>query len=159
MATFCMVVHFYDCYNSSTYRGESMFKKLLVGLLITIPMVAQADWVELTTNDEYTSYIDPERTISTSSSLKYAESWIKMVIHTDLTKDGLSVGDHKLVKYKFRCNSNELGLASIYFYKQTGQMISSYIPPYVKYESVIPESRGELMSDVVCNYLYSEDNS
>ncbi|QOW51636.1 MULTISPECIES: surface-adhesin E family protein [unclassified Acinetobacter] len=133
-----------------------MFKKLLLSLLVAVPVIAQAEWLELLTDNEYTSYIDPERTVSTSPSLQQAETWIKMVIHTDLSKDGLSVGDHKMVKFKFKCNSNEMGLAAMYFYKKTGQMIDSYVPSYVDYEAVIPESKGEMVTYVVCDSLYGE---
>lgn len=133
-----------------------MFKKLLLSLLVAVPVIAQAEWLELSNDKEYKSYIDPDRTVSTSSSLQQAETWIKMIIHTDLSKDGLSVGDHKMAKYKVKCNSNEIGLAAVYAYKKTGQMINSYVPSYVNYEPVIPESKGEFMAYVVCNYLYGE---
>lgn len=133
-----------------------MFKKLLLSLISVVPVVAQAEWIEMATSEEYTSYIDPKRIVATTKSLKYAETWIKMVIHTDLTKDGLSIGDYKLVKYKLKCDSREFGLAAIYDYKKTGQLNNSYIPNYIQYESVIPESRGELMSTVVCTSLFSE---
>ena len=41
-------------------RGEVMLKKLLLSLIIAVPVVAQADWMEWNKDDEFTTYIDPE---------------------------------------------------------------------------------------------------
>lgn len=133
-----------------------MFKKLLLSLLVTVPVVAQAEWLELSKSEEFIYYIDPDRTVATVDSLKYGETWLKMVVHTDLTKDGLGIGDHKLVKYKVKCNSNEISYAGLYAYKK-GKLIDSYIPRYDEYDPVVPESRGELIAFVVCRYLYGEE--
>jgi hypothetical protein len=132
-----------------------MFKKLLLSLIIAIPVVAQADWIKVADGSEYTYSLDPNRIVSTSDSLKYAEAWVKMVIDNDLTKDGLSVGDYKLAKYKFKCDTTELGLVGIYLYKKSGQLFDSYKPSYVAYEPAIPDTHGERLLEVVCDYLYN----
>ncbi len=133
-----------------------MFKKLLLSLLVTVPVVAQAEWLEFNKSEEFITYIDPDRIVATVESLQYGEAWLKMVIHTDLTKDGLGIGDYKLVKYKFKCSSNETSLAAVYAYKK-GKVIDSYIASYDKYEPVIPESNGESMAFVVCRVLYGKE--
>ncbi|WP_171497052.1 hypothetical protein [Acinetobacter ursingii] len=40
-----------------------MFKKLLLGLIIAVPVIAQADWMEWSKYDEFVTYIDPDRTV------------------------------------------------------------------------------------------------
>lgn len=136
--------------------GKIMFKKILLSLIFAVPIVAQADWIKLSDGSEYTYLMDPDRIVSTSQSLKYAEAWLKLVIHTDLTKDGLSIGDYKLAKYKFKCNSSELGLVAHYSYKKSGQLVDSYKPSYAPYEPAIPDTHGEYLLEVVCSYLYDE---
>ncbi|WP_180108645.1 surface-adhesin E family protein [Acinetobacter sp. YH12147] len=135
-----------------------MFKKLLLSLIIAIPVVAQADWMEWNKDDEFTIYLDPKRTVKTYETLEQAEVWLKMVVHTDLSKDGLSVGDHRLVKYGVKCKTNELGLLAYYAYKKT-KLIDSYIPRSTQYEPVIPDSKGESILNIVCYVLYGQDDS
>lgn len=81
-----------------------------------------------------------------------------MVVHTDLSKDGLSVGDHRLVKYGVKCRTNELGLLAYYAYKKT-KLIDSYVFRSPQYEPVIPDSKGEDILNVVCAALYGEEES
>ncbi len=57
-----------------------MFKKLLLSLIIAVPVVAQADWVEWNKDDEFTTYIDPDRIVKTYETLQQAEVWLKMVV-------------------------------------------------------------------------------
>lgn len=133
-----------------------MFKKLLLSSLLVIPIFTHADWLYFSEDDEYTAYIDPERITSSSKSVKYADFWIKMVIHTDITKDGLSVGDHKLVKYKMKCDSNEYAVAAVYHYKKSGTVNNSEVSTYPIFRLVIPDSRAEQMAKFVCGYLYGE---
>lgn len=129
-----------------------MFKKLLLSFFVAVPVIAQAEWVEIDKDDEYAYFIDPTRSRVTNSSLQYAETWIKQVIHTDLSKDGLSVGDHRLVKYEFRCRTREYTNPAVYSYKKSS-VVDSYTPSYTTFKSVIPDSRGEFFLDQVCNGL------
>ena len=133
-----------------------MFKKLLLSLLVTVPVVAQAEWIVLDKGEEFTIYVDPDRTVATVKSLKHAEAWFKAVVHNDLTKDGMGIGDFRLMKYKFKCDTNELSLDASYDYR-TGKQIDSYVARYNVYSSAIPETKGELMAFVVCGYLYGEE--
>lgn len=133
-----------------------MFKKLLLSLLIAVPLVAQAEWIELDETDESLLLVNLDRTIATYPSLQYAETWVKEAIHTDKRKDGLGVGDFRMVKMSFKCNSNEYGLAALYHYKKTGKVIYSQELPYVTYKSVPPDSNGESLLYQVCNYVYGE---
>lgn len=135
-----------------------MFKKLLLGLIIAVPVVAQADWMEWGKDDEFITYLDPDRTVKTYETLEQAEVWLKMVVHTDLSKDGLSIGDHRLLKYGVKCKTNELGLLAYYAYKKT-KLIDSQIFRSPQYEPVIPDSKGENILYAVCDALYGGDNS
>ena len=54
-----------------------MLKKLLLSLLIAVPVVAQAEWIVLDKGEEFTIYVDPDRTVATVKSLKHAEAWFK----------------------------------------------------------------------------------
>jgi hypothetical protein len=82
-----------------------MFKKLLLSLIIAVPVVAQADWVEWEKDEEFTTYLDPKRNVKTYETLEQAEVWLKMVVHTDLSKDGLGIGDHRWAVSKLKCNT------------------------------------------------------
>lgn len=135
-----------------------MFKKLLLSLIIAVPVVAQADWIEWEKDEEFTTYLDPKRTVKTYETLEQAEVWLKMVVHTDLSKDGLGIGDHRLIKYGVKCKTNELGLLAYYAYKKT-KLIDSYIPRSTQYEPVIPDSKGESILNIVCHVLYGQDDS
>ena len=120
--------------------------------------MAQADWMEWNKDDEFTTYIDPDRIVKTYETVQQAEVWLKMVVHTDLSKDGLSVGDHRLVKYGVKCRTNELGFLAYYAYKKT-KLIDSYVFRSPQYEPVIPDSKGEEILYVVCTALYGEEES
>lgn len=129
-----------------------MFKKLLLSVIIAAPVIAHADWIKIDKDEEYTYYIDPERSRITNESLQYAETWIKSVIHTDLTKDGLSVGDHSMTKFNIRCTNKELALVASYRYKN-GRVLNNYTPSYPTYKAAIPDSRGEFFVELVCDIL------
>ena len=64
--------------------------------------------------------------------------------------------DFRLMKYKFKCDTNELSLDASYDYRK-GKQIDSYVARYNVYSSAIPETKGEFMAFVVCGYLYGEE--
>lgn len=76
-----------------------MFKKLLLSLLVTVPVVAQAEWIVLDKGEEFTIYVDPDRTVATVKSLRHAEAWFKAVVHNDLTKDGMGITTLPVLPY------------------------------------------------------------
>lgn len=133
-----------------------MFKNLLLSLLFVAP-VAKAEWIEVDRDKETIFYMDPERIISTYDSLKYAETWVKQVIHTDVTKDGLAVGDYQLTKFNFKCNTNEFGIAAMYSYSK-GKLINSDVARSVAFSPAIPDSRGEFVTYIVCKSLYDKES-
>jgi hypothetical protein len=139
------------------YVRNSMLKTLLTTITIMcITNLAHAEWIAFDTDEEYTTYIDPTRTVSKYDSLQQGETWLKLVIHTDLTKDGLSVGDYKLLKYGFKCKSSELGLLAFYSY-QKSKLYDSYVFNYPKYEPAIPDTKGETILYAVCAGLYGTE--
>lgn len=119
------------------------------------PVFAYAEWIEIIEDEEFTTYMDPARITKTYETLEYADFWLKMVVHTDKTKDGLSVGDHRLVKYSVKCKTNELALKAYYAYKKT-KLIDQYVFNVPKYKPVIPDSKGEDFTNIVCGILYGD---
>lgn len=135
-----------------------MLKNLILLLTCSITL-AHAEWIDVDRDDEFIVYADPNRITETNSTLHYVDSWFKYVVHTDKHKDGLSIGDHRLVKYRFKCDDSEIGLLALYDYHRTN-LINAYTEKYVEFDPVIPESRGERLINIVCHYLYnnSDDN-
>lgn len=130
-----------------------MFKKLLLCLVVSTPTLVQAEWIQVLQGSEFTTYLDADRMVKTNESLGYAEAWAKQVVHTDLSKDGLSVGDHRLFKYAFRCNSGQIALIETHSYKGS-KNLDSYRARTRDYDSIIPESNGEYLFNLVCDILY-----
>lgn len=132
-----------------------MFKKLLLSLIVAVPVVAQAEWIRLGEDEEFTKYYEINRTVSTNDSLQYADTWLKLVVHTDLTKDGLAVGDYNLFKAQIKCKTLESALGAAYVYKKN-KLIDSHVVSYPKYTPIIPGSFGEDIAEVVCAALYGD---
>lgn len=135
-----------------------MFKQLLLVLAIAFPATSYAEWEYWGTDEEYVSYLDAKRIVSTNDALEYVDAWVKMVIHTDLKHDGLSVGDYVLVKYSLKCKSHEIALTAAYNYQQKyNKNIGSDIRKNPKYGPVVPDSRGEALFIAACNGLFGHE--
>lgn len=132
-----------------------MFKKLLLSLIVTVPVVAQAEWMYLGKDEEFTEYLEINRTVSTNDTLQYADTWLKLVVHTDLTKDGLAVGDYNLFKAQIKCKTLESALVAAYIYKKN-KVIDSQVISYPEYTPIIPGSFGEDIAKIVCAALYGD---
>lgn len=133
-----------------------MFKNLLLSLLVALPVAAQADWFKYLSTNEYDLLIDPARVTVSNENLKHAEAWVKQVVHTDLTKDTLAVGDYRLVKYHFKCQSNEMAVSAYYVYKSNGSLLVSDVIHYLTYSPAVPDSNGEFLKDLVCTKTFKE---
>lgn len=136
-----------------------MFKKILLAIpLITISLPTFADWVDFDKDSEKTYYSDPGRWVVKDRNNQIVEVWIKSVIHTDLTKDGYGVGDHQLVQLSINCQDQTNAIISFYAYRK-GAVNEKYNEKYLKYESLIPDSRGELVASVACELLFNNTES
>lgn len=133
-----------------------MFKKLLISLLFIVPIGAKAEWVQVMEDSEFLTYLDGERMKATNESLGYAEAWVKQVVHTDLSKDGLGVDDYRLFKYSFKCNSNQFALVEVHAYKGS-KNIDSHRNSSLDYESLIPDTNGEDLFNIVCHIVYKPE--
>ena len=76
--------------------------------------VYAANWSFLGETDEYRFELDLDsiKKIKRSEFGSYntvTQFWVKKTIINDLTKDGLSVGDHLLDLYHIDCNEDTLG--------------------------------------------------
>lgn len=123
-----------------------MFKILFVCLLAYVPVVAQAEWSPIAGSNERTFYIDKNNVIDKGSTLEF---WVKSVIHTDLTKDGQSVGDYSMAKWSVNCDSEEMGVRSYANYGGSKLIFSDHTP-YPNYKAIIPESIAQTISVAVC---------
>lgn len=136
-----------------------MFKNiLLTASLFAVSVPTFADWIELDEDNEKTYYSDPARWVVKDRNNQIVTVWMKAVIHTDLTKDGYSVGDHQLVQLSINCLDQTNAMVSIFAYKK-GSLDDSYTEKYLKYEPLIPDSRGELLAGAACNILFNDTES
>lgn len=139
--------------------GKLCLKKILLAIsLLTITVSTFADWVDFDKDSEKTYYSDPARWIVKDRNNQIATVWIKSVIHTDLTKDGYGVGDHQLVQFSINCQEQTNAMVSVFAYKK-GSLDNSYTEKYLKYEPLIPDSRGELVASVACASLFDDAES
>ena len=130
-----------------------MFKKILL-MSLCLSSFTHAKWVELYEDDDFITYIDPSRIKATDPDAHYAETWIKQVVNTDLQQGGLSEGDHRILKYKIKCDEQKMGIAE-YFQYSKKKLTDSYHPFYVDYSAIAPESSNERISDIVCHFLFN----
>lgn len=132
-----------------------MIKKSILALILSFSSFSTfAEWIEFDKDNEKTFYSDPSRWSIKSEDTKKIEVWMKNVIHTDLTKDGLSVGDYQLTKHSVSCENKEIALLAYYAYSK-GKVIDSYIENYPSYTPLIPDSRGEYLANTACVMLFN----
>lgn len=135
-----------------------MFKKLLLILCIFVPVVAQAEWIKVYKTSEYYMYLSNDHIIETNENLKYVDFWVKSIIHTDLTKDGLSVGDHTMNKWSGKCKTKEMGLVAINTYKNN-KILDSHVSNYPSFEPAIPDTAGEVLLEIACQVVEDRHNT
>lgn len=136
-----------------------MFNKLiLICLLSGISFPSFAEWIEFDRDQEFTYSTNVETWNVKDKYNQVIEVWMKAHIHTDLTKDGLSIGDYNLYQYSIKCNERKLGIMAAAAYKNR-KVLESQNVSYVKYDSILPDSRGDFLSRTVCNIVFNEDSS
>lgn len=130
---------------------------LLSASLAVMPAWAN-DWKLVGKNAEYELYIEPStiKTVQRNKiSPKYQQAWFKFYIHTDISKDGLRVGDYKLRYFQFDCAQQTLGLVSGIDYFQDGTIAKNEHPPAVDMKPVVPDSVGQGLADTICLDRYA----
>lgn len=133
-------------------------KFILTIFLILSSASTFASWIEYDKDKENTYYSDPERWVIKNESQQIIEVWVKSVIHTDLTKDGLAVGDHMLFRFSINCLDNSNALLSVISYKG-GSILDSFHEKYPSYTPNLPDSRGEFLANVACKMSFNPDEN
>lgn len=128
-------------------------KSLIFIICFVSSMLTHADnWIDLTQSNEENFYFNlPSVHEVKEYNNTYVEAWIKAVIYNDLTKDGLSIGDYTMIRFRFDCNKQMMGLISRTKYKKSGDVFEpSYTPTYIKLDHVIPDSIGSTLIFAAC---------
>ena len=133
---------------------KKMFLLLFLLVGITSLSFAASDWQFITNSDEkvYGVDINSVGQVSEFPYQKYKKAWIKSVIQSDLTKDGMTIGDYSMMLYWADCNAKTIGLKTITHYKNNGKVVSDkgFSNAYVQMKDVIPETIGEGILDGIC---------
>ena len=124
-----------------------MFKKLLLSLIVVVPVIAQAEWVEITRTNEKKYYLNNTYIKDNSDIVQY---WVKSIIYNDLTKDGQSVGDYSMQNFSGKCNSRETAFFAFTDYYNDGRVLRSDSRSYASYSVAVPESVGEFLLLAAC---------
>lgn len=126
-----------------------MFKKLalLTTTLLSFSQLHASDWFELSSDNERRhlvslNYMNPIQPSYTSNPATEIEIWVKSVIHNDLTKDGMTVGDYAMTLYKLNCKNQQMGLKQYATYTSQGKNLNSHTLSYINMTSPIPETVG-----------------
>lgn len=132
-----------------------MNKLLCLCLIFGVSNVYAANWKYLGSTQEFKIELDTDsiKKVSggyTSVGTGVTQFWIKRTVINDLTKDGLSVGDHTKTLFHVNCGSDTIGFKTEVKYKGD-KVIDSYTQPYVTMEAIIPDSIGAEYAVAVCN--------
>lgn len=136
-------------------RGQVMFKKLLLSLLIAIPVIAQAEWEEYSIDGERSYHVDLNRVKIVNEQAQIVSYWTKSVYYKDLTKDTMSVGDYYLTFYYGNCSDRTIAKTIFAIYNKNGDLRNTYNFPK-NYEAVLPDSRGEVLLNTICHITFEE---
>lgn len=119
---------------------------------------SDAGWLIISENIEFNYYANYNYVNSTHYN--QPEAWIKMVVHNDLKKDGLGVGDYKMMLIQYNCSNSTYKLIKYVEYKnKTGDMIDSYdFPSYTSANPIIPDTMGEPQLKWACFFSHIKNN-
>lgn len=132
-------------------------RKLISALIFIIcPVIGNTsdDWFYMGKTNESKYYINiPSISEFNEYGSKLVKSWIKEEIYNDITKDGLTVGDHTMFLYQLDCKNNKIGLKSMTSYKGNKPFGIPTNKSYVEMRDVIPESIGQSILAYSCEGL------
>ena len=136
------------------------FKRILMGIIsstIACGVFAASEWKFITLNSGFAFSIDTN-SITNVSEYNYRQNkqfWVKQLVVQDLERDGLGVGDYRLVLQWINCSDNTLGEKAIAVYKK--QKNRTLKPEFysrsgyeVRMDPIIPGSVGESFVSHVC---------
>jgi len=136
------------------------FKRILIGIIgsaIACGVFAASEWKFITLNSGFAFFIDTN-SITNVSEYNYRQNkqfWLKELVVNDLERDGLGVGDYRLVLNWINCSANTLGVKAVTEYKKqkdgTFKHESALLANYqVAMQPIIPESVGQSFVSHVC---------
>lgn len=136
------------------------FKRILIGIIgsaIACGVFAASEWKFITLNSGFAFSIDTN-SITNVSEYNYRQNkqfWLKELVVNDLERDGLGVGDYRLVLNWINCSANTLGVKAVTEYKKqkdgTFKHESALLANYqVAMQPIIPESVGQSFVSHVC---------
>lgn len=136
------------------------FKRILIGIIgsaIACGVFAASEWKFITLNSGSAFSIDTN-SITNVSEYNYRQNkqfWVKQLVVQDLERDGLGVGDYKMVLSWINCSANTLGVKAVTDYKKqkdgTIKHESTLLANYqVAMNPIIPESVGQSFVRHVC---------
>lgn len=132
-----------------------MNKLLCLCLIFGVSNAYAANWKYLGSTQEFKIEIDADSIKKVpggyaSLGTSVTQFWIKRTVINDLTKDGLSLGDHTKTLFHVNCSTDMIGFKTEIKYKGD-RVIDSYTQPYVTMEAIIPDSIGAEYALEVCN--------
>lgn len=123
-------------------------------ILISNSIFANEEWFEMGRTDESRYYLNVPSVKETNVYGKsVVQSWVKMVIFNDISKDGLSVGDYSMLLYQSNCDEETLGIKSITDYKKDRVFGRPTSNSYVQMKDVLPNSIGKAILEYSCAAL------
>lgn len=99
-------------------------------------------WYEITSSASASYLYHPHKVFCDGSVLKV---WIRVV-----NKDTDQRLDHSMIRYGFKCRSNQMQTLSYTEYDKKGDVIYSSVPINPQWVDVIPDSVGEDMLKTAC---------
>ena len=137
------------------------FKRILMGIIsstIACGVFAASEWKFISLNSGFAFSIDTN-SITNVSEYNYRQNkqfWVKQLVVQDLERDGLGVGDYRLVLQWINCSANTFGVKAITEYKKQKNGTLKYdsydsrADYEVRMNPIIPESVGQLFVRHVC---------
>ena len=137
-----------DSYNSYPIKGKEDAKKTF----------ANANWLIINRDNESTYYANYNYV--NANNPNQPEAWTKIVVEKDLTKDGLGVGDFKMMLMRFNCSSKTYTPIKYTEYnKKTGTAITDFdFPSYTQAKVITPETVGDSQLKWACFYSHIKNN-
>ena len=136
------------------------FKRILMGIIsstIACGVFAASEWKFISLSSGFAISIDTN-SITNVPEYNYRQNkqfWVKQFVVQDLERDGLGVGDYRLVLYWINCSANTFGVKAATNYKKqkdgTFKHESALLADYqVEMDPIIPESVGQSFVRHVC---------
>lgn len=119
-------------------------------LLLTATTGANAsDWVNLSSDQNVTVYVDADKIQHANKSLNQRSAWVKVKYKRP---DGpYKAGEYTLANQIIDCNRGKFSVSRVIGYKANGQM-KAQTPMNTGWMDIPPDSNFEYVADAVCSY-------